>query len=96
VNRVDLDYLRRFRDDVLARSAPGRLAIALYGTTSPVLARVVARSALARAAADVVVAPAAHLARFVIDRRSYARYRGDRLARRVVAAVVAAARQPSR
>jgi hypothetical protein len=92
VNRVDLDYLRRFRDDVLARSAPGRLAIALYGTTSPVLARVVARSALARA----TTTSAAHLARFVIDRRSYARYRGDRLARRVVAAVVAAARQPSR
>jgi hypothetical protein len=53
--------LRRFRDLVLDASGCGRRLVALYERLSPPLARLIARSALARRAARaLVVRPAAH------------------------------------
>jgi hypothetical protein len=58
---AEVETLRRFRDEVLARSALGRLLVSVYETVSPPLAAVLARSACGRAAVRCLLRPVAAL-----------------------------------
>jgi hypothetical protein len=53
----EVSVLRRYRDEVLARSAVGRAFTTLYYRFSPPVARMIARSALARAGVRTVLQP---------------------------------------
>jgi hypothetical protein len=53
----EVETLRCFRDEVLARSAPGRLLIRLYEAVSPPLAALLARSAHGRALVRALLRP---------------------------------------
>ncbi len=60
---AEVETLRRFRDEVLARSAVGRLLIRAYETISPPLAAALARSDRGRRAVRRLLRPVAALCR---------------------------------
>ncbi len=58
----DVVALRRFRDEVLVRSAPGRAFVAAYRVLGPRMARFVVPDGASGRAARAVIAPLARLA----------------------------------
>jgi len=64
----DVVALRRFRDDVLLQSRPGRLAVQTYYALSPPIARWISRSPRRRAAVRrLLVTPASRLTTAATD-----------------------------
>jgi hypothetical protein len=67
---VEVETLRRFRDEVLARSALGRLLTQVYATLSPPLAAALAHTARGRAVVRWLLRPVAALCRRRLGPRS--------------------------
>jgi hypothetical protein len=64
---AEVETLRRYRDEVLARSALGRLLVRVYEMVSPPLAAVLARSACGRAAVRCLLRPVVAFCRYRLN-----------------------------
>jgi hypothetical protein len=64
---VETRTLRRFRDAVLRKTAPGRWTIGVYYRIGPSINRLLAGSARWRAVIRLLLKPAVPLARLMID-----------------------------
>lgn len=65
-NAPEVAALRRFRDQVLIKSTPGRQFVAFYNLVSPPMARFIARHPAMRVAVRSVLAPAVYLGEWAV------------------------------
>lgn len=71
VDRITADYLRRYRDEILATSRLGGIPIAAYRRASRVFTPVLARNEALRNVSAAAVMAIGRYARWRVDRKTY-------------------------